>query len=108
MINQEAILFAQLLRELQKIDPEFPLQYAICLVEISCHRGLSMTELSEQTGMPMSTISRIVGALSKKRQKGQAFGLVKVTICPEERRRKAITLTSKGKAVMDSIYDLLR
>jgi len=108
MVRREAILFAQLLRELQKIDPEFPLQYAICLVEIFCHSGLSLTQLSKQTGMPISTISRIVGALSKKRQKGQAFGLVKVSVCPNERRRKEITVTSKGKATMDSICNLLK
>jgi hypothetical protein len=44
--------FILLLRELQKIDPEFPLQYALCLAEISANEGLSLTHLSEKTGMP--------------------------------------------------------
>ena len=60
----------QLLREFQKIDPEFPLQYAVCLLEISKSEGCSLTHITEKTGMPLSTVSRIVGALSKHRQKG--------------------------------------
>lgn len=108
MMSKEITIFIQLLREFQKIDPEFPLQYAVCLTEISVRSGISLTQLSENTGMPLSTVSRIVGALSKKRQKGKAFGLVKVVICPEERRRKEISLTAKGKAVMDSICDILK
>ena len=108
MKDKEITIFMQLLRELQKIDSEFPLQYAVCLGEISKHNTLSLTELSQNTGIPLSTTSRIVGALSKKRQKGQAFDLVKVSICAEERRRKEISLTSKGKAVIDSVCDLLK
>ena len=98
--------FLLILRELQKIDPEFPLQYAVCLAEISMDEGLSLTRLAGKTGMALSTVSRIVGALSKYRQKGPPFGLVKVTVSAQERRRKELTLTAKGKAVMSSIADL--
>lgn len=96
-----------LLREFQKIDPEFPLQYAICLTEIYLDEGLSLTRLSEKTGMALSTVSRIVGALSKHRQKGSPYGLVKVVIAAEERRRKELYLTAKGKAIMDSLSEIL-
>lgn len=98
----------KVLREFQKIDPEFPLQYAVCLVEISLNEGLSLTELSEKTGMALSTVSRIVGALSKNRQKGKAFELIKVQISKTERRRKELFLTTKGKAVISSLNDILR
>lgn len=97
----------RLLRELQKIDQEFPLQYAVCLAEISTDEGMSLTALSQKTNMSLSTISRIVGALSKHRQKGTAFGLVKVKISATERRRKELYLTAKGKAVIDSIEEIL-
>jgi len=107
MSTQPAHRFSQLLREMQKIDPEFPLQYMICLSEIAKADGLSLSELAHKTGMPLSTISRIIGALSKKRQKGKAFGLVNVQICPNERRRKELSLTPKGRAVIGSIYDIL-
>lgn len=100
-------LFLLLMRELQKIDPEFPIHYAICLAEIAQEEGLSLTRLSEKTGLALSTISRIVGALSKHRQKGAAYGLVKVTLSEQERRRKHLSLTPRGRAFIHSIADLL-
>jgi len=98
--------FLILLRELQKIDPEFPLQYAVCLGEIAMDEGLSVTQLSTKTGLALSTVSRIVGALSKSRQKGAPFGLVKVVVSAQEKRRKELYLTAKGKAVIESIADI--
>lgn len=97
----------RVLRELQKIDAEFPLQYAVCLLEISLEEGLSLTQLSEKTGMALSTISRIVGALSKHRQTGAPFELIKVKTSETERRRKELYLTAKGKAVIDSIHEIV-
>ncbi|MCB1533016.1 MAG: helix-turn-helix domain-containing protein [Alphaproteobacteria bacterium] len=99
--------FTRLLRELQKIDQEFPLQYAVCLAEISMEEGISLTQLSQKTGMPLSTVSRIVGALSKHRQKGAPFELIRVKISEQERRRKELHLTAKGKAFIDSIIEIL-
>lgn len=107
-IQKEIQNFLQLLRELQKIDPEFPLQYAVCLAEISLDEGLSLTTLSVRTGMPLSTISRIIGALSKHRQKGTPYGLVRAKISTTERRKKELYLTPKGKAVIGSIADIVR
>ncbi len=104
--RKEIERFLLLLRELQKIDPEFPLQYAVCLCEIAMDEGLSLTQLSQKTGMALSTVSRIVGALSRDRQKGQPYRLVRVTVSPAERRRKELTLTARGKAVTGSIADL--
>ena len=106
-MNKEITNFLRLLRELQKLDQEFPLQYAVCLAEISLDEGLSLTKLSEKTGLTLSTISRIVGALSKHRQKGAPFELVKVVISSEERRRKELYLTPKGKAIIHSIAEII-
>ncbi len=99
--------FMDLLRELQKVDPEFPLQYALCLAEISRNEGLSLTRLSERTGMPLSTVSRIVGALSRHRQRGAAFGLIQVSVAANERRRKELRLTAEGRAVIEGIGKIL-
>lgn len=100
--------FLAVLRELQKIDPEFPLQYAVCLAEIAMDEGLSLTALSERTGMALSTISRIVGALSKYRQSGAPYGLVRVQISARERRKKEIFLTPKGNAIVKGIAEVMR
>ncbi|MGB4106406.1 MAG: winged helix-turn-helix transcriptional regulator [Alphaproteobacteria bacterium] len=99
--------FLRLLRELQKIDAEFPLQYAVCLAEISQDEGLSLTDLSVRTGLTLSTVSRIVGALSKNRQKGSPYNLIRVRIAAAERRRKELFLTPRGRAVMTSIAEIL-
>ena len=104
MIN----VFLNLMRELQKIDPEFPIQYAICLAEISRNDNISVSELAALTHMPLSTTSRVVGALSNARQRGAPYNLVKVTICKTERRRKNLSLTTKGKAVVQGLEDILR
>ncbi|MCL4677111.1 MAG: winged helix-turn-helix transcriptional regulator [Alphaproteobacteria bacterium] len=97
-----------LLRELQKIDPEFPLQYALCLCEIAADEGLSVTALAEKVRLPLSTVSRIVGALSSKRQKGQPYGLVEVSISAAERRRKELNLTARGRAVMEGLSAVIK
>jgi len=99
--------FLLLLGELQKIDPEFPLQYAVCLTHIALDEGLSLSALAERTSMPLSTVSRIVGALSSNRQKGTPYRLVRVAISAAERRRKELYLTARGKAVIGSIQNLL-
>lgn len=99
--------FLKILRELQKIDPEFPLQYAVALGVISMREGLSISCLAEETKLSLSTASRIVGALSNARQKGEAYGLVHVKISPHERRRKEIYLTPKGHLFINSIDELL-
>lgn len=106
-MTNEIKRFLLLLRELQKVDPEFPLQYAVCLAEISLDEGLSLTVLSERTGLALSTVSRIVGALSKHRQKGAPYGLVRVAVSVEERRRKELHLSQRGRAVIAGIGDIL-
>ena len=106
-MSKNLTAFLRLLRELQKIDPEFPLQYAVCLGHIALNEGRSVTQLSEETGITLSTVSRIVGALSKYRQKGAPYELVKVKISETERRRKELYLTAKGRAVINSIAEIL-
>lgn len=90
----------KLLRVLQTIDPEFPLQYAVCLVLISQDEGLSLTTLSQRASLSISTTSRIVGALSQYRQSGEPYNLVKLHIAPDERRRKEIYLTDSGRRII--------
>lgn len=99
--------FLKLLQELQGIDPEFPLHYAICLGHISLNEGLSLTELSQNTGLALSTVSRIVGALSDSRQRGSAYNLIEARISKTEKRRKELFLTPKGKNTINSICHIM-
>lgn len=92
------IALIDLLNILRRIDPEFPIQYALCLAEISRQQGISVTELSSRTGITLSTVSRIIGALSGNRRR--CGGLVRVRFSPQEGRRKELFLTPRGAALI--------
>ena len=95
-----------ILRTLQSIHHDFPLLYALCLIEIACDEGMSMTDLSRKVGAPLSTISRAIGALSDTRQRGKAYGLVNAIPCLNERRKKLLSLSSQGHIVIQSIINV--
>lgn len=105
--TDQSQLFLDLLQQLERVDPEFPLHYSICLTYIAMNEGISLTQLAEKTGLALSTVSRIVGALSDYRQNGQAYGLIEVLVAPTERRRKEMYLTTKGWAVMRGVAGVL-
>ena len=90
-----------ILYQLKNIDPEFPIQYAICLMEIAKNEGCSLTDLSERTGLALSTISRITGALSKFRQKGTPYELIEMRVSETEKKKKELYLTDKGKQTIE-------
>lgn len=96
-----------ILNTFRAIDPAFPLQYAVCVCEIAQDEGLSLTHLSDKTGLSLSTVSRIVGALSQNRQMGKPYGLVQVTTSPKEKRRKVLALTDKGRTLMKDVVGVL-
>ncbi len=100
-------VFLVLLKHLQSIDPEFPLQYAICFGEIAMNEGISVSELAHRGKISLSTVSRIVGALSDYRKNGQPYELVSLQICPQERRRKELYLTDKGRELLADISLIL-
>lgn len=94
-----------ILQELKGVDPEFPLQYALCLCEIARDEGLSLTELAQRTSTPLSTTSRIIAALSSSR--GRCGGMVKVKFSATEARRKELTLTARGQSLIADLTGTL-
>lgn len=93
----------EILRILQSIDSEFPIQYALCLCEIAKNEGCSLTDLSDKTGLALSTVSRIVGALSSYRQRGTPYEFITMKVSETERRKKELYLTDRGRAALDRI-----
>lgn len=83
-----------------KINGEFPLHYMIALIEIAQNEGMSLTELAKKTNLTLSTVSRIVGALSDYRANGKPYELVDLRISKTERRRKELYLTVKGRTLI--------
>ena len=97
--EQACVTILNLLNTLRGVHNEFPIQYAVCLIEISCRQGISPSDLAQRTGLAISTVSRIIGALSDNRQKGKAFDLVNVRISEKSRRSKQLFLTPSGEKI---------
>ena len=97
-------LLLDILHRIQKVDAEFPIQYAICLVHIYQHEGCTISSLAERAGLALSTVSRIVGALSDTRQYGEPFHFIDVRPSQSDNRKKEIYLTDKGRA---AIHDFM-
>ena len=69
------------------------------LLEVARNEGCSLGDLRKATGMPLPTLSRILWALSTKRQTGaEPYGLIEQDYAPNNRRRKVIRLSRKGRA----------
>jgi DNA-binding MarR family transcriptional regulator len=97
-----------LLEAFRVLDPDMPIQYALSLLTIARHEGLSMRELSERLGIAQSSASRNVAALSEWRSFRQpGHGLVRAEEDPRERRRKIVTLTPDGRALIAELEAIL-
>lgn len=106
--EQARVIALELLREFQSIDNEFPIQYAVCLLEIASDEGLSPTALADRTDLALSTVSRIIGALSDNRQKGEAFYLINARTSRLSRRSKELYLTARGRSLIQRIEYITR
>ncbi len=91
------------LNELTTIDSEFPLQWAIVFLCIAQDEGLSLKDISEETGISMSVMSRTIGALSNYRRMGKPYGIVTVKMAKDDRRRKELFLSKKGKRLIEKL-----
>lgn len=89
--------------EFTEVDPEFPLQWAIVFLEIAQNEGSSLKDIAEETGISMSVMSRTIGALSNYRRMGKPYGIVTVKMARDDRRRKELFLSKKGKRLLDNI-----
>lgn len=103
--NPSLATLISLFTRLRDYDAEFPLHYALCLLLIARKEGVCLTDIVRETGLAMSTVSRIVGALSDNRQKGVPYKLVEVQISVEERRRKELFLTPEGRDLVTSMCE---
>lgn len=85
------------------VDAEFPLQWAVVFLEIAQNEGASLKDIAEETGISMSVMSRTIGALSNYRRMGKPYGIVIVKAAKDDRRRKELFLSAKGKRLMEKL-----
>jgi DNA-binding MarR family transcriptional regulator len=102
MTTDEAI---KILSGIQRIDPDMPIQQALCLLFIAkAKEGMSLTELSKKVGIGLTTASRYVSALGQvNRHKEEGYNLIESKEDPMERRKKIIRLTIKGEITLRNI-----
>jgi DNA-binding MarR family transcriptional regulator len=95
----------KILSGIQRIDPEMPLQQALCLFVIAeAEDGLSLTDLAKKVGIALATASRYVGALGKmNRHHTAGLNFIESHEDPMERRKKVIKITIKGKSALRTI-----
>jgi DNA-binding MarR family transcriptional regulator len=106
--DKNSMLLISLLPALSGLDKNFPLPYAIFLAEVARNEGCSLTDLQKATGMPLPSLSRIMWALSTKRQNGaRPYRLIVQDYAPDNRRRKVIRLSPRGRAFIARMTALL-
>lgn len=104
MADTQAANLMRVLREFRALDPDMPIPQAIALLLIGEHEGLSLKELADKVGCGMASASRYVASFGKPVRPGaKGMGLVVAVEDPLERRKKIITLTGKGRVVVNRL-----
>ena len=99
--------FNKILDALATVDTEFPIQWASVFAHIALDEGCSLKDISERTGISMSVMSRTIGALSNYRRMGKPYGLVLVKSAKDDKRRKELFLSAKGKKLLTKLVDVI-
>jgi DNA-binding MarR family transcriptional regulator len=108
MSDKNSSILLSLLQDISSLDKNFPLPYSVFLLEVSRNEGCSLGDLQKATGMPLSTLSRILWALSTRRQNGaEPYRLIEQDYAPDNRRRKVIRLSAKGRAFISRVTTIL-
>lgn len=103
MTNKKLKKLQNILQELTTVDPEFPIQWALVFIEIAMEEGISLKDVSDRTGISMSVMSRTIGALSNARRMGKPYGLIAVRHAKDDRRRKELYLSAKGRKLAEKL-----
>lgn len=99
----------RVLEAFRTLDPDLPIQYALSFLTVAQNEGMSVGELAERLGIAQSSASRNIAALSRWHSLGKAgLDLVQAVEDPQERRRKVVTLTDRGRAFLDTLGAIVR
>mgnify|MGYP004448671141 CR=1 FL=1 len=97
----------EFLKAFRELGRDMPIQMAVVFLNVANAEGISMTELYKSSGISQASCSRNVAALSKlHRLDKPGLDLVFTKEDPQERRRKIVFLTPKGKLLAEKISKL--
>jgi DNA-binding MarR family transcriptional regulator len=106
--DKNSAILLSLLRALSGLDKDFPLPYAIFLLEVARNEGCSLSDLRQVTGMSLPTLSRMLWALSTKRQTGaEPYRLIEQDYSADNHRRKVIRLSAKGRRFISRLNAII-
>jgi DNA-binding MarR family transcriptional regulator len=88
-----------ILSNLREIDPNMPVSEALSLLLIAKYDGISLKDLASKADVGMASASRYVRVFSLE------LGVVTAKEDPDERRKKVISLTPKGKVMIKKILE---
>ena len=109
MINGLNLL--KIIEEMRKFDSHMESQtiavfFYVCLY--SGADGVSMQTISEKLDLAQSSVSRNCYKLGDRTRDGIGIGLLQSFEVPEERRRKLVRLTAKGRRVFNTLSDMVK
>lgn len=95
--------------EFRKLDPEIQAQTVMTFLMVAEKPGISMKTMQDSLGIARSTMSRNVAYLSSHKTAAgkKGHGLLESREDPEDRKQKLVYLTSKGRAVMASLLNIM-
>ena len=109
MINGLNLL--NIIEEMRKFDSHMESQtiavfFYVCLY--SGADGVSMQTISEKLDLAQSTVSRNCYKLGDRTRDGIGIGLLQSFEDPEERRRKLVRISAKGRRVFNTLSDMVK
>jgi DNA-binding MarR family transcriptional regulator len=97
----------------EQLNGDFALPQLAIFLLVARNEDITMVEIGERLNMPQGTVSRNVKALSKyhtregNKVNTHGYDLLKVEPDLFDRRKFAVTLTTKGKEIKNILDDLL-
>lgn len=92
----------------RELDPDVPATQVTCFLWVALNEGRTQVDLRQSLGLPSSTSSRSLAALSKVHRLGKpGLDLIEWVENPEDRRAKLLYLSPKGKALAEKIATTL-
>ena len=109
MINGLNLL--KIIEEMRKFDSHMESQtiavfFYVCLY--SGADGVSMQTISQKLDIAQSSVSRNCYKLGDRTRDGIGIGLLQSFEDPEERRRKLVRLTAKGRRVFNTLSGMVK